>query len=217
MNIESIEVGEFQANCHLAWGEAGKAIVIDPGSDAEMILSSLDNNGLEVASYMLTHGHVDHISALAELHAARPAPIGIHPLDLEWAFEKNNDFPPFYPAPLRPGEIVRKLHHQQVFNDAGLQYQVIATPGHSPGCVCFYFPKDNVLFTGDTLFAGSIGRTDLPGGDIRRMNESLKIFTCLPEKTKVYTGHGPSTTIAAEKKNNYFIQSLLAKQERIHE
>jgi hydroxyacylglutathione hydrolase len=205
MNIETIAVGEFQANCFVAWGDTKEAIIIDPGAEPEVISSFLTDNSLSVACYLLTHGHVDHISAITDLHKSLPAPIGIHPEDLKWAFQAENQFAPFYTAPQRPSEIERELEDHQTFNDGGLKYEVICTPGHSPGSVSFYFEEHQVLFAGDTLFAGSIGRTDLPGGDMEMMNESLKLLAKMPKETRVYTGHGPSTTIDYEKKNNFFM------------
>ncbi len=205
MNIETIVVGEFQANCFVAWGDAKEAIIIDPGAEPEVISSFLADNSLSVACYLLTHGHVDHISAIADLHKSLPAPIAIHPEDLKWAFQAENQFAPFYNAPQRPEKIDRELENHHTFNDGGLKYEVICTPGHSPGSVSFYFEEDQVLFAGDTLFAGSIGRTDLPGGNMEMMNASLRLLAEIPKETRVYTGHGPSTTIDYEKKNNFFM------------
>jgi len=209
MNIRQITVGSFQANCLIVWGGGSEAIVVDPGADAGAIRAVIDQNGLSVAAYMLTHGHMDHVSAIAELHAALPAPVGISKFDLPWAFEESNQMPPFYPPPGRPATIERELADGQEWNDAGLAYRVIATPGHTPGSVCFHFPAENVLLTGDTLFAGSVGRTDLPGGDSRAMNESLGRLAALPEETTVYCGHGPKTTVAHERANNFFLQAHL--------
>ena len=213
MNIETIEVGEFQANCFVVWGELKQAIIIDPGAEADTLTEFLNDNGLSVASYMLTHGHVDHISAIAALHKASPAPIGIHPDDLKWAFTPANQFAPFYNAPDEPAEITRVMKDHERFTDGGLEYEVIHTPGHSPGSVCFYFEGESTLFAGDTLFKGSIGRTDLPGGNGEHMNESLALLAKFPTETKVYAGHGPDTTIDFERKNNFYMR----RQETSHE
>lgn len=212
MMVETIPVGEYQANCFVAWGKAKQAIIIDPGDDAADILSFIKTHDLSIASYLLTHGHMDHICALAQLYESVPAPVGIHSTDLKWAFD-NNMPSPFYPIPKRPKEIARILADGQEWIDGGLKFKVIATPGHTPGCVCFYFEEEHILFTGDTLFAGSIGRTDLPGGDSKVMGKSLSILAKLPPETKVYSGHGPSTSIAFEKKNNFY----MLRQEHLHE
>ncbi|OVE75328.1 hypothetical protein BVX97_05005 [bacterium E08(2017)] len=206
MNTETLVVGEFQANCFVVWGDSKEAIVIDPGADAEHILAFIDYHKLSIAAYMLTHGHVDHISATAKLCQQRPAPVGIHPDDLAWAYGPENHFEPFYSVPDKPDNTDRSLSDGQSFTDGGLTYKVISTPGHSPGSVCFYFEDENTLFAGDTLFAGSIGRTDLPGGNMGDMNNSLKLLASFPDETIVYSGHGPSSTIKFEKENNFFLK-----------
>jgi len=206
MNIETLVVGEFQVNCSVIWGPRGEAIVIDPGSEPAAILAFLEARGLTVAAYMLTHGHVDHISGLAAVHAERPAPIGLHPLDQAWAFTGRNALPPFYGVPTEPASIDRMLAEGQVWEDGGLTYHVIETPGHTPGGVCFHFPEADALIVGDTLFAGSVGRTDLPGGNSRVLQHSLKRLSALNGTLRVYPGHGPSTSIGHEKRTNFFMQ-----------
>jgi hydroxyacylglutathione hydrolase len=206
MHIETIVVGEFQVNCGIVWRDASQAIVIDPGSDPDAILALVRRERLTVCAYMLTHGHVDHISALADLCDAMPAPIGMHASDLSWAFSEANGMLPFYPPPRRPAEIARHLIDGQVWQDGGIECRVIATPGHTPGSVCLFFPADNVLFSGDTLFAGSVGRTDLPGGDARRLSKSLGRIAELPDHVSIYPGHGPVTDLAKEKRTNFFMR-----------
>jgi glyoxylase-like metal-dependent hydrolase (beta-lactamase superfamily II) len=208
MHIETIVVGEFQVNCYVVWGHSDKAIVIDPGSDSELIMQFLRQKKLGIAAFLLTHGHMDHICGLADLYDASPAPIGIHDADLKWAFSRENQMPPFYGVPRRPAEIGRALNDGQEWADAGLTYKVISTPGHTPGGVCFHFESENCLFTGDTLFAGSVGRTDLPGGNSRILGASLKKLANLPPSSLVYPGHGLSSDIAMEKRTNYFMQAL---------
>ena len=207
MNIESITVGAFQTNCFVVWSEPQHAVVIDPGSEAERIAEFLRGNGLTPACYLLTHGHMDHVSGVADLHDTMPAPVGIASVDLEWAFSVDNRMPPFYEPPRRPSETeIRLTEGENPLEKLGYECSVIATPGHTPGSVCLLFPQDKALFSGDTLFAGSVGRTDMPGGDSRTLNESLKKLTALPDDTVVYCGHGPSTTIGREKEVNYFVQ-----------
>lgn len=207
MNIETIEVGEFQVNCFVVWDSATlQALVIDPGGNAESILSFLRKKRLSVAACLLTHGHFDHIGALKDVNQAFPSPIAIHPADLAWAFTEANQFPPFYPPVTKPAAEIRALKDGQIWTDGGLSYAVIETPGHSPGSVCFHFKADAALFSGDTLFAGSVGRTDLPGGHSRSLTVSLKKLARLPDDTRVFPGHGPATDIAQEKETNYFMQ-----------
>ena len=208
MKIKSIPVGEYQVNCFILPGEDRRALIIDPGKDAPDILKLLKDEDLEVAAYLLTHGHMDHVSAVADIYDAMPAPIAIHPADATWAFLETNQHPPFYGPPRPPAVIERELTDGSRWEESGLAYEIIATPGHTPGGVCIYFPAEQALFTGDTLFAGSVGRTDLPGGDSRILQESLKKLAALPPETKVFPGHGPATSIGHEKQTNFFLSRL---------
>lgn len=205
MNVETLVTGPIETNCFIIH-EEGKALVIDPGSEASRIEAALAERGLEVLAYPITHGHADHIGALAELHGARPAPIGLHPKDLEWAFEPINNLGPLMDAPVRPEKVERLWAEGQTWVDGPFEYEIMETPGHSPGAVAIYFPALRVLFPGDTLFQGSVGRTDLPGGDPRLLTESLERLAALPDDTMVYCGHGPATTIGEEKRSNYFMR-----------
>ena len=214
MNVAMFPVGAFQTNCVIAWGASCKAVLFDPGDDAHTIAAFLDAHGLDVAAYVLTHGHVDHVSALAALHGERPAPLAIHAADRDWAFTPENAMPPFYAAPAAPDAIERKLFDGGEWTDGDLAYRVIETPGHTPGSVCLHFPADDVLVAGDTLFAGSVGRTDLPRGDSRTLSLSLLKLADLPETTAVYPGHGPQTSIADELRTNYFLQAAAARAGR---
>lgn len=204
MNIVGIEIGLAASNCYIAWEAAPQALVIDPGSDAARIREVLTAHGLHPAAYLLTHGHIDHISALKEMHDALPAPIGMHPADQDWAFSSANQMPP-YPTPQAPESIERSYAKGQQWTDAGLTYEIIETPGHSPGSVSFYFAAHGVLVTGDALFKGSIGRTDLPGADAPTLHGSLQRIMALPDETRVYPGHGPETAIGQERTTNPFL------------
>lgn len=207
MNIETIEVGPIGTNCYVTWGKTAQALIIDPGADSLTIMETVKARKLSVAAYLLTHGHMDHIGALADMHDRAPAPIAIHADDLVWAFEDvNTMWPMFTEAPRRPSKIDRALADGQEFADGGLRYRVIHTPGHTPGGVCFHFTEENVLFTGDTLFAGSVGRADLPGGNSRILARSLALLAKLPDLTAVYPGHGPATTMEREKRGNMFMR-----------
>lgn len=206
MKVIPIGVGTFQVNCYLAVAPNHQALVVDPGDDAGIIAVTLRQNKLTVAAYLITHGHMDHVSGLAEIARTFPAPIAMHPQDEAWAFSSRNQALPYYDSPERPKNIERHLADGQKYEDAGLRYEIIATPGHSPGGVCFYFPEEKVIFTGDTLFLGTIGRTDLAGSDEKLMTQSLKRLTQLPDDTVVYPGHGPQTSIGAEKRTNPFMR-----------
>jgi len=204
MNIETLVVGAFEVNCYLLNGAGRPALVVDPGDEAERIRARLDELGWDAAAVLLTHGHADHLSGLGGLLAAQPLPVYLHAQDARWAFTARNQIPPYYaglaaaPAGLQP------VADGQELTLAGLTCRVLATPGHSPGGVCYYFPAAAALFSGDTLFQGSVGRTDVAGGDGRVLAQSLRRLAGLPDATRVYPGHGPATTIAAEKRTNFF-------------
>lgn len=206
MNLHTIVVGAFEVNCFILEPSEGSALVVDPGADHERIAELLIQNHLTPKAYLLTHGHMDHISALKDLHDLYPAPIALHGDDTKWAFTAENAMPPFYPPPLSPGKIDIDLKNCPLIPDLGVTCKVIHTPGHTPGSVCFHFPDDGILLTGDTLFAGSVGRTDLNGGSARVLSESLKKLKLIPDETTVLAGHGPSSTILEEKRTNYFMQ-----------
>lgn len=206
MNIHTVVVGEFQVNCYVIEPEPGKALVVDPGDDTELIQALLKKKGLTPAAYLMTHGHVDHITALRAISEIFPAPIALHGDDAAWAFGEESRIMPFLEIPPQPDEIAIDLKQCGEIPDLGTPCQVIHTPGHTPGSVCFYFPKCSVLITGDTLFAGSVGRTDLPGGSARTLAESLTKLKGLPDDTQIFPGHGPSSTIGTEKRTNYFMQ-----------
>ena len=206
MNIECMVVGEFEVNCWIVWSARREAAVIDPGADWQRIRDFLVAKDLTVASYLLTHGHMDHVSALADLAEALPAPVGIHAADLAWAFSDENQWAPYYPVPRRPSQI-QPLDDGQVWTADDMRFHVIATPGHTPGSVCLLCEESRALFSGDTLFAGSIGRTDFPGSSSRAMKQSLKRLATLDDDIAVYPGHGPKTTIGAEKRSNFFMRA----------
>ena len=206
MDIHRLPVGPFEANCYVFSNEPGRAVVVDPGAEPDTIADFLGQHKVVPAAYVLTHGHLDHISALGVLYARFPAPVAIHANDLEWAFDSANQIVPFYPPPQRPAEIARVLQGGETFVDAGVSYTVLATPGHSPGCVCLHSPADKILLSGDTLFAGSVGRTDLPGGDSRTLSQSLQLLAALDERTQVYPGHGEATDIGRERRTNFFMR-----------
>ncbi len=207
MNIESIPTGAFEEICHIVWDTAKQAIVFDPGHDADLISQTLDEHHLDVAAYVCTHGHADHINALAELHEKRPAPVAMHTSDWQWAFDSINQIPPHYPVPQRPAvETFLPLESSTDWNVADLHFQCMETPGHTPGSCCILFPESGILVTGDTLFKGSCGRTDLPGGDARQLKESLNKLKQLPDEVRAFPGHGPDTTIGIERATNFFMQ-----------
>ncbi|MBQ6137110.1 MAG: MBL fold metallo-hydrolase [Kiritimatiellae bacterium] len=195
----TIEVGPFEVNCSIVH-EGGRAFVVDPGFDAAAIMSALDGNALVPEAILLTHAHFDHIGAIPELQRRWPdLPVYVHPEDAKVITHPLNRMEPMYPAIQMPSNIrdCRGL-------DAA---RAIETPGHTPGGVCYYFEGDRLLMSGDTLFAGSVGRTDFPGGSMPTLMDSLRrLVAALPDETVVVPGHGPETTIGAEKLGNPFLQ-----------
>lgn len=198
LEVQVLVVGPFAANCYLvANPDSGSLLVVDPGAEPEKILHHVENVALPVTGYLLTHGHADHISALPELLQAHPAPVFIHPRDATWAFSPANRIDPWYP-PVHITPAARKDCTSSL--PRGWEFlRVLPTPGHSPGSVCYL--ARHILFSGDTLFQGSVGRTDLPGGDPILMQQSLYHLAKLDSDIRVLPGHGPETTIGEELKS----------------
>jgi glyoxylase-like metal-dependent hydrolase (beta-lactamase superfamily II) len=207
MNIVPLVTGPFQQNCYLVWKNPAETLIFDPGDDADLLQAALDEKSLTVSAYVCTHGHADHITALADLYSAHPAPVAMHSMDWNWAFGPRNRIEPYYSVPSRPEtDTYLPLETKQDWQLAGLSFQCIETPGHTPGSCCLLFPDDGILIAGDTLFKGSCGRTDLPGGDPGKMKASLNKLKQLPDGIRVYPGHGSDTTIGVERLTNPYMQ-----------
>ncbi len=215
MDIQRIVTGAYQENAYLVFDGAGKAAAVDPGEDAPRILAALRDAGAELAAVLLTHGHLDHIAALPALLAAAPAPVHVAAADADWCFTARNSFEPYEPVLAPPAPLVADLEEGAEVRAGGLVFQILATPGHSPGSVCLLLGDPSgapaVLFAGDTLFAGSIGRTDFEGGDDAAMAASLRRLASLPPETRVLPGHGPATTIARELRVNPYLLSAVSQ------
>ena len=207
ITIHQLNVGPLSANCYIAADVKKNAIVIDPGACPESLLGYITNHGFRVKAYVLTHSHLDHISALDELADKLPAEVAMHPEENDWAFCEKNQWLPAYPR-TRAVTVNRALRHQQTFSDGDLAYTMIHTPGHSPGSVCLWFPKEKMVFTGDTLFAGTVGRTDLHRSNSMELIRSLGVFFLMPPETVIYAGHGHPTTLAKELADNPFFQTF---------
>jgi len=208
MQIETMVVGPYEVNCYIASAAGGaEAVVIDPGAEADAIAQHLCVARLTPVAYLLTHGHADHIGGLEKMLAAFAAPVYVHAEEQRWAFLPRNALPPFYFPPRTPPKDQVTVSDGDELHLAGLTFRVIATPGHTPGGVCYFAAQDQVVFTGDTLFQGTVGRTDLPGGDGRVLAQSLKKLAVLPPATRVYPGHGAASTIADEQRTNIYFRA----------
>jgi glyoxylase-like metal-dependent hydrolase (beta-lactamase superfamily II) len=211
MNIETLVLGDFQANCYCVRTDekARECLLIDPGMNPEPLIRFLDHEGLTPEMIVLTHGHVDHIGGVETVRQRWPkVQAAIHQDDAEMLTDPNANLSVLAETMVqaRPAEIL--LGEDSPFlNAVGLRFQILHTPGHTPGGICLYSAKDEILFAGDTLFAGSVGRADLPGGDFEQLITGIRHkLLILPEQTKVYPGHGPATTIRNEKKHNPFLR-----------
>jgi hydroxyacylglutathione hydrolase len=205
---EILPVGPLQCNCSIIGDEAShEAMVIDPGDDIDDVLALIRKHNLQVKQIVITHAHIDHIGGAMKLRAATGAPILLNQND--YALVKMLDMQAGWVGMASPGkvEIDHSVGQADTVKAGALTAQVIHTPGHTEGSVCLYFPAEKKLIAGDTLFAGSIGRTDLPGGSFEKIISSLhEKVLALPDDTVVLPGHGPPTTIGEERENNPFLQ-----------
>ena len=205
---EILPVGPLQCNCSIIGDEATReAMVIDPGDDIDDVLAILGKHNLEVKQIVITHAHIDHVGGAMKLRAATGAPILLNQNDL--ALLKMLDAQAAWVGMAAPGqvEIDQSVGNADTVQVGSLSANVLETPGHTEGSICLYFRAENKLIAGDTLFAGSIGRTDLPGGSFEKIIRSLhQTVLALPDDTVVVPGHGPLTTIGEERESNPFLR-----------
>jgi glyoxylase-like metal-dependent hydrolase (beta-lactamase superfamily II) len=209
VKILGFPVGPLQANAFLAvCEESGKCALIDPGEEAERLLEAAVDEGAEIVSVLLTHAHLDHVGGVAEVKAAIGVPVYLHPADLSLYSAAPIQARSFGLELETPPDPDREFEDGQILEIGNCRLQVRHTPGHSPGHVCLV--GEGFALVGDCVFAGSIGRTDLPGGDYRTLLESIneKLLT-LPDETVLYTGHGPETTVGRERETNPFLTGAL--------
>lgn len=204
---EIFPVGPLQCNCSIVGDEAThEAMVIDPGDDIEEIVARLGKHKLTVKQIVITHAHIDHVGGAMKLRALTGAPILLNEND--YALLKMLDVQAAWIGMAAPGEVKIDggLGHEDALKAGSVAASVLHTPGHTEGSVCLYFPAEKLLIAGDTLFAGSIGRTDLPGGSFEKIMRSLHgPVLALPDDTVVIPGHGPRTTIGDEREGNPYL------------
>jgi hydroxyacylglutathione hydrolase len=203
-----LPVGPLQCNCSIIGDEQTReAMVIDPGDQIEEILDILRGERLTLKQIVITHAHIDHVGGAMKLKAVTGAPILMNQDD--YALLKMLDMQAAWVGMRPPGVVAvdETVNEGRVLKIGGIPASVIHTPGHTEGSICLYFPEEKKLIAGDTLFAGSIGRTDLPGGNFEKIIRSLHTrLLALPDETKVIPGHGPETTIGEERETNPFLQ-----------
>jgi hydroxyacylglutathione hydrolase len=207
--VDTYGLGPLQTNCYVVRSERGaaEAVVVDPGGDAAQLRLELAHMGASCAAILITHGHFDHLGGVADLAEGSGAPVYM-PEGERDRLERYPEFAPFG-APGRPYVPDHLLVGGETLEQAGITFECVAVPGHSPAHVAFH--ADGCLFSGDLLFAGSVGRVDLPGADWDTLLASVRTLTeRYPPETVLYPGHGPSTTLGAELARNPFLAELRA-------
>ena len=206
MDVRGYTVGPLQENCWVVRGEGDRAVVVDPGDEAERLIAATD--GLAVEAILLTHTHFDHVGAVAALARHTGAPVHCPEIEVDVLRNINSYVFPGY-GPFEPYDPEETVRGGERLTLAGVDIDVIFTPGHSPGHVSYSIPDEQVLLDGDVLFQGSIGRTDLPGGDPRTLLESIAtLLNTLPDDTRVLPGHMGDTTLGRERATNPFLHEL---------
>ena len=198
LNIHTMPLGAYQTNCYLLWqdGQDG-CLVIDPGYEPERVLQQADRLGKQIEAILLTHGHFDHVGGVRQLAADTDCSVYLCQQDLSMP-QQMTAGPLYYTHTYGEGDTLTL---------AGITLQVLHTPGHTPGSVCLI--AEDALFSGDTLFEGSCGRTDLPGGDTATILASLARLRQLPGDYRVFPGHGPATTLSEERRFNPYLKGIL--------
>ena len=207
IRIDTIVVGPFEVNCYLIWNEqTGDAVIIDPGADEHLIFDAVQKARVTPRAILLTHGHGDHIAAVGAVKSKYDILLYCGDGEERLLANPTANVSIFLGVPIVAPPPDVKLKDEEHVAFGGLQFLVLSTPGHSPAGVCYLHETEGILICGDTLFAGSIGRTDLPGGSIETLLNSIrqKILT-LPDSVVCYPGHGPRTTVGAERRSNPFL------------
>ena len=203
MNIKTIPVGQLETNCHVVVNEETLAcVVIDPGDESNAIMDYIESNHLRCEAIMLTHGHFDHVGAVNEILEQTGCALYINPRDEGYEVGKSG-------MKFKMPEGGKYYDDGDIIVEAGLEFKVLATPGHTPGSVCLIC--GDALFTGDTLFRGSCGRADLPGGSMREEMRSLKKICELEGDYEVYPGHMDSSSLERERRFNHYCREAMAK------
>jgi glyoxylase-like metal-dependent hydrolase (beta-lactamase superfamily II) len=206
MKIVRFQLGHLWTNCYVLSGEGGDAVMIDPGGPTDEVMAYITRNSLKLKRILLTHGHADHIMGLGEVRGKAEDGVAIHSGDAACIVSASENLSSVMGNPAEFKEADLQLSDGLDMEIGNMRIQVIHTPGHTRGSCCFYATegRDALLISGDTLFARSVGRTDLPGGDEATLLASLGKLGALEDGVPVYPGHGPSTTIGDERRLNPF-------------
>lgn len=211
MILEMLTVGPFQENCYIVGDEeSGEGVLVDPGDEAARIAIAVEQTNLDISRILITHAHIDHVGAVAALVDEYACPVLMHaeaePMLAQLPSQAMMMGLRFGKVP----SVDAYIEDEEVVKVGGVELRSLYTPGHAPGHLAFYAESERLVLAGDALFAGSVGRTDLPGGSMEVLLRSIeeRLLT-LPDGTMVYPGHGPETTIATEKAHNPFLQGGL--------
>jgi glyoxylase-like metal-dependent hydrolase (beta-lactamase superfamily II) len=207
MIIKKLVVGPLENNCFVIADEKSKeCFVVDPGDEPDRIIDFINENNMKVKYIICTHAHFDHVGAVSEIKKETEAKLVIHGYDLN-IYHSSRDHAALWGFEIDPlPEPDLFASEGEVLRIGGLRFEIIHTPGHSPGGICIY--GEGILITGDTLFAGSVGRTDLPGGDVESLKQSFIRLMALSDTVKVLPGHGPESTIGKERADNFFSNEI---------
>ena len=208
MILQGLTVGMFQENCYIVGDQStGEGALIDPGDEAARIALAVEQTEIEIGSIILTHSHIDHVGAVADLADEYSCPVLLH-AEAEQMLQNVQQQAVMMGVKFgRVPQVDRYIGTEETLQVGGVSLKSLYTPGHAPGHLAFYIEEEGAVISGDAVFAGSIGRTDLPGGNMGVLMESIReqILT-LPDETRLYPGHGPDTTVGNERATNPFLQ-----------
>lgn len=210
MEWKQITVGPLQQNAYIAWNEQQEALIFDPGSEGERLIKELETLAVKPLAILLTHAHFDHIGAVDDVRNAFNIPVYIHEKEQDWLTDASKNGSARFPlGSITTKEAEHLIREEGTLTIGNFSLEVYETPGHSPGSVSFYWSPAQVVFSGDALFKGSIGRTDFPYGSHEQLISNIhKKLLTLPEETTVSSGHGPETTIGTEMMSNPFLSGF---------
>jgi hydroxyacylglutathione hydrolase len=210
MEWKQIPLGPLQTNCYVLWNAQKKCLIVDPGAEGEKLVSWLNENNLKPVAILLTHAHFDHIGAVDTVRDTYKIPVYIDEKESDWLSDPGlNGSGLFGMGKIEAAPADRIITSENTVNIDDFTLRVFRTPGHSPGSLSYYVQSEGIVFAGDTLFMGSIGRSDLPGGNHQELLSSIHDhLLTLPEETEVLPGHGPATSVGNEMDGNPFLNGF---------